>query len=540
MVKGPLRYLHGAVQDYYRRARGIRRLMKAPASTDPVGRIRHQLLQREIVFLDTVLRVVFERSDNPYFHMFRMAGCNFEDLEEIVLREGLESALALLHRAGVYLTHDEFKGKTPVVRNGREIPACIQSFINPFARGVIEGASSGSRSRGTRTIQSAEVNVYREGYELLQRREFGFSSREQIQLKPLLPSNAGLTACLRSARRGWHIDRWFAPDVSFGKEGVQWLATAFATAVARGAGATMPFPSMLPGNDFTPVARRIAENKRRGRGTYVSAMTGYAVRVAAAAINSGCDISGTIFVAGGEAVSPAKRALVEAAGAEIYPMYWIHEIGPIGFACRQMNSGNCVHLFEDSVAVIMHRRKAPLTEVEVDSLLFTTLLPVAPLLLINAEMDDAGVLGRADCDCIFSHAGFHRQIADVYSFGKLTAMGITLIGTEIIALLERDLPARFGGCPGDFQLIERELHAQTEIILRISPRVGVRSAETVKEYFLRELPNCASGWVASRILRHTGSFHAVVGEPLPTRAGKILPLHVLGVSDWTGLPAFHR
>ncbi|MDX1982478.1 MAG: hypothetical protein SFV51_19545 [Bryobacteraceae bacterium] len=537
MLREAVRYLQGAAGDYYRRAAGIRRMVKALPSTDPVSRIRQQLLQREIVFLDTVLRVVFERADNPYFHMFRMAGCNFEDLEEIVMREGLEAALTVLHRAGVYLTHDEFKGKTAVVRNGREIPACIQSFANPFTKGVISGTSSGSRSRGTRTVQSAEVNVYREGYELLQRREFGFSRRAQIQLKPLLPSTAGLTACLRAARRGWRVDKWFAPDVSFGKEGVQWLSTSFATAVARTAGAAMPFPSMLPGNDFTPVARWIAESKKRGRDTFVSAMTGYAVRVADAALQGGYDISGAIFVAGGEAVSPAKRALVEAAGAEIYPMYWIHEIGPIGFACRQMNTGNCVHLFEDSVAVISHRRKAPLTEVEVDSLLFTTLLPQAPLVLINAEMEDAGILGRANCGCVFGETGFHRQIADVYSFGKLTAMGITLIGTDIITLLERDLPARFGGCPGDFQLVEREVHAQTEIILRISPRVGVSSAEVVKEYFLRELPNCNSGWVASRILRHTGSFRTVVGEPLPTLTGKILPLHVLGVSGRTGLPA---
>ena len=35
------------------------------------------------------------------------------------------------------------------------------------------------------------------------------------------------------------------------------------------------------------------------------------------------------------------------------------------------------------------------------------------------------------------------------------------------------MPARLGGGPGDYQLVEREGAAQTQLTLRVSPRVGV-------------------------------------------------------------------
>lgn len=528
-LKAPeaFRYLCGAVGDYWRQSAGVRALAQAKESIDPIGRITDQLVHREIHFLDTVLRVVFERGDNPYFHMFRMAGCGYEDLVEIVLQQGLERTLKLLHDAGVYLTYDELLGSRPIVRNGREIAGCIKSFANPLAKGVIPRVS-GSGRRGRRTHQSVEVNVYHEGYELLQRREFNLAGRAQIQLKSIPPSGAGLTACLRSARRGWPVDRWFAPDRTEGHEGRQWLGANFLVSVARVSGAAIPYPEFLSGNDFSPVSAWIARRKREGVASYVSTMTSYAVRVADAALRAGHDIAGTIFLAGGEVISHTKREVIYAAGAQIYPMYWIHELGPIGFACHDMKGGNCVHLFDDSVAVVTHRRAAPITGEQVDSLLFTTLLPLSPLVLINVETEDAGVVERATCQCTFRKNGYSWQLRDVHSFGKLTGMGVTLLGTDLVKLLEVSLPARFGGAAGDYQLIEREGLAQTEILLRISPRVRIPSCEVVKEFVLAEMPRLNSGWVASRVWRHSDAFRVIVAEPLSSPSGKILPLNLLG------------
>ena len=81
----------------------------------------------------------------------------------------------------------------------------------------------------------------------------------------------------------------------------------------------------------------------------------------------------------GEALTDAKRMVIEKAGAQVFNSYPISEMGLMGHACRQMKTGNRVHLFKDSLAVISHKRTAPLKEVEIDSFLCTTLLPLTPI-----------------------------------------------------------------------------------------------------------------------------------------------------------------
>jgi len=257
--------------------------------------------------------------------------------------------------------------------------------------------------------------------------------------------------------------------------------------------------------------------------------------VSAAAQERGYDIAGTLFLSGGEALTDAKRAVIEASGAEIHSKYGISEVGRIGDGCRQMTSGNCVHLFEDSIAVITHRRQAPLSELEVNSLLFTNLLPFAPHVLINAELDDGGVVEPANCDCVFSRAGFRRQIRDIASFGKLTGQGMTLFGTDILRILEAVLPQRFGGNPTDYQLVEQEGKLQTGLTLRVSPRVRLSSTRPVQDCFLEELRRYKGGALASRLWRDTEALEVVQAEPFVTSTGRVLALHLLG----SGRPRVH-
>jgi hypothetical protein len=183
-----------------------------------------------------------------------------------------------------------------------------------------------------------------------------------------------------------------------------------------------------------------------------------------AARDAKLDISGTIFMVDGEALTDAKRAEIEAAGCEAHPKYSISEVGSIGQSCRQMRTGNCVHVFRDAVAVVSRVRRAPLSDADVNSLLFTNLLPVAPRFLINAEMDDAGLLEPAVCRCEYSKAGMNLQLRDIFSYGKLTGQGVTLHGSDIVRVLEHALPRRFGGAAGDYQLVEREGRGQPSSI----------------------------------------------------------------------------
>jgi len=513
---------------YSRMAIGLWQFMRTPPVADPEGLIREQLRRRETNFLEMVRHAVFGNPRNPYHRMFQLAGCSRDDLERSVKRDGLETALAQLRDEGVYLSHAEFKGQQPIVRNGRQIPSTAASFLNPRAGGHYLTSSSGSRSQGVSSPRSIEQQLYGEAWSGILDKEFDAGHRAQLSLGPILPSGWGVTQCVKASRRGHPVECWFTAGGSMKDSGHYRAVTRFLVAEARLMGHKVPFPVYLEEDDYSPAAEWIARRRGEGIAVKVSGMVSACARIAAAAGERGLDISGTLFLVGGEALTDSKRELFEVAGAEVFPNYYISEVGMVGHACRRMTSGNCVHISRDAVAVIPHVRQAPLADVEVPSLLFTPLLPHSPFALINAEMDDSGVLGVAKCDCSLSRLGLTGQISNIYSFGKLTGHGITLVGTDVVRILEELLPARFGGAASDYQLVEGETGKQTEISLRVSPRTGVTSPEEVRRFFLAELRKLYGGSLASRVWNQAGAFRVVVAEPFTTASGKVLSLHLLG------------
>jgi hypothetical protein len=513
---------------YSRMALGVWDLLRQPAVADPLAALHRQMAHREEHFLDLVRRIVFSDPQHPYREMFRIAACAWEDLAAEVGRRGLEPTLERLAAAGVYLTHDEFKGQTPLIRGGREIPCGPRALLNPLVRSYMVGTSSGSRSRGTLTPKSTPAQVYRESYHRLQWREFELAGRTNVQVCPILPSASGLGNNLRCIRLGEKPAQWFAQSGHRRDEGHYRAVTHFIVRIARWMGAPMPLPEYLPEDDFSPVARWIAQRKQAGSPCVMRSYVSPAVRVAAAARAAGLDIAGTLFLVGGEALTDAKRAAIEAAGGEVYPKYSIAEVGGIGSACRHMRTGDSVHVHSDGVAVISRRRRAPLSDVEVNSLMFTNLLPFASRFLINAEMDDAGILEPVACDCEYARAGMNLRIRDIYSYGKLTGQGITLMGSDIVRLLESTLPQRFGGAPGDYQLVEYDGARQAQLELRISARAAAGPPAAVRDFLLREMQGCYGGALAARVWAHSGGLGAVIAEPFATRSGKVLSLHLLG------------
>jgi hypothetical protein len=512
---------------YARMTQGIGEYLRTPPHLDPEDVIRRQLQNRTSLFLDITRRIIFANPQNPFFEMFRQAGCTLADLEQSVERNGLENTLAILHRQGVYVTHDEFRGKTPIIRSGRSIPAGTASFINPLVTGRIVSTSSGSRGKHLRSPLSTQLRLYREAQTGLRLKELGLEGRRHVEVKPILPSMTGLGSCLWAKRLGRRVDRWFTVGGDLQHSGHYRWATHFMVLASNAMGGGVPLPTYLPPNNFSPVAEWIARLRRQGVSCFVSAFTSPAVRIAAAAMEKGWDISGTAFLAAGEALTDAKRMVIEKAGAQAFNSYPISEMGLMGHACRQMKTGNRVHLFKDSLAVISYKRKAPLTDVEIDSFLCTTLLPFSSYVLINAEAEDCGTIETATCDCLFSRVGFTEQICDIGSFGKLTGQGMTLVGTDVVRILEERLPASLGGLPGDYQLVEHEGAAQTQLTLRVSPRAGVLSSERIRECFLKEIQNCYGGSLAARMWDHAEGVNVVIDEPFSTNTGKILPLHLL-------------
>lgn len=522
-----LAWLKAGTRDYLRILSGMHEYLRTFPLTRWESVIQDGLANRESRFLETVRLGVFANPEHPYTKMFRLAGCGYGDLEEAVRRDGLEAALEALHRQGVWLSHNEFKGRETIVRSGERIASNENSFANPLVEGKAEDISGGSRSKGTRTRISTAHRIHAEAYHLLNNLEFDLANRCHVMVRPILPSSTAFYQCLRHLRLGGRVDRWFSIS-GLRDESVRYrIAVNSCVAMARGFGLAMPFPSYLPPNDFGPVAEWIARRHGQGKDCAVWSSVSTAVRVAEAALEKHLEIQRVLFLTGDETLTAAKRTRVESTGARIHTRYVTTELGPIGFACSQMQ-GNRVHLFRDSVAVIMHRRLAPFSGVEVSSLLFTTVTPWAPHILINAEMDDCGIVEPALCDCAFTAAGFTEQIRDVYSFGKLTGQGMTLVGSDVLRVLEEVLPRRVGGGPGDYQLVEREGASQTRLELRVSPRVRLSSTQAVGECFLDEVRKIYGGTLAARVWKYTEGVVVVSAEPFVTPAGKVLSLHLLG------------
>jgi len=514
---------------YSRLSFGLLRRMRVPPLANPEEHIQEQLRNREARFLELIRQAVFERRGNPLADLFEIAGCEFGDLEREVRHRGLEPTLKALQKQGVYLTHDEFKGKTPIKRGGQTIEAQPSAFCNPVTDGFFRISSSGSRSRGTISRRSMSFMLYREAFRALVDREFGISERRRIQVAPILPSMAGIGGCVGGWRHGQPLAHWFTIGARFRHDWHYRAVTRLVTYQLKLAGLEAPMPQYLPRNDYSPVARCIAECTAGGSHCVVSGTVTTAVRVASAALEKNLDISGTLFFVNGEGLTDPKRTVIEKTGAEVFPSYGMTELGLVGRACRRMSSGNCVHLFHDSIAVINRRRKAPLADVEVDSLMFTPLHPASPYVLVNVEMDDAGVIEECRCDCTFGRSGFNRRIRDIFSYGKLTGQGVTLIGGDLLQILEERLPSRYGGNPSDYQLVEQEGGDQTELVLRVSPRIRPSSTEDVRQFFLRELRKVYGGALACRSWNHTQGLKVVLEEPIVTSSGKVLPLHLLGV-----------
>jgi hypothetical protein len=123
--------------------------------------------------------------------------------------------------------------------------------------------------------------------------------------------------------------------------------------------------------------------------------------------------------------------------------------------------------------------------------------------------------------------GLGTHLMDVRSWEKLTSEGVTFMGSGLYHLLEEALPARFGGGPGDYQLVEEEEQSLPRVSIVVAPRVGALDDGAVVEAVLRALAAYPQGGalMASQ-WRQGGTLRVIRREPHVTSSSKILPLHV--------------
>jgi hypothetical protein len=251
-----------------------------------------------------------------------------------------------------------------------------------------------------------------------------------------------------------------------------------------------------------------------------------AMRVSLAARERGLDLRGTAFFGASEPPTPAKVREIVASGAHWMPEYGTMDSGSIGLPCGRPQDGNDTHFTRDTLALIPYPRRVPGSEVIVSSFHFTGLLPAFPKIMLNAESDDFGRIEPSTCGCPLEQIGLTEHLREVAGFRKLSGEGMTLVGSEMVRILEEVLPARFGGSPLDYQLLEEEdEQGFTRLNLLVHPRVRIVDDGEVIDVLLEALRHSSmSANVAQAIWSQAGSFRIQRRAPILTGNGKLLPL----------------
>lgn len=493
-------------------------------------RIHEGLAQREQNLIRVIQAGVFAVARSPYRRLMEHAGVTITDVAELVREEGVEGALGRLYDAGVYLTHNEFKARHPIVRGSLRLEVRTRDFDNPLSEAHFEGQSGGSRGAETRL----KIDLGHYGHSAIADgvlfESQGVLDRPYVLWQPTPPYNAGLGGLLRYAKLGRSPTRWFAQTVAsvFGPAWRHALLTRYVIAAGRLHGRPLPIPEHVPLAEAHRVAEHLAALKAVGTPALINSNASSGVRVCVAARDHGLDIAGTVFRLGGEPLTSARQRVIESVGARAFTAYGMSEVGRVGSPCVNPEAPDEVHLLLDRLGVIRRRRRNAADPEETPVNIYTTLIATTPKLMLNVESDDYGVVGERNCGCALGALGYSLHMHTIRSYEKLTSEGMTFLGSDLIRLVEEVLPERFGGAPTDYQLVEGEgEHGLSRVRLLISPRLGLLDEA--------EVLRCANGFVVrltgDGVLgyrwREAGTLEIRRDEPHATTASKILALHSL-------------
>ena len=517
---------------FARFAAGLPRFLRDPISLDEARRIvARDSAQRQTHFLQLLKRAVYDRPQSPYLALLHWAGAEYGDLEASIARDGIEPTLEKLFDAGVRISLDEFKGKQPITRNGLTIEPQAGSFDNPLLAREFEVTTGGSTGARRRLAIDFDLLVHETALQLLYYTANGFAERPRALWRPIPPGSAGLKNALRAAKAGQPLARWFSPQpFSLAPPMLpSAVFTAYAVARARLAGGLIPRPEYTPLDQGGKVARWLAESIRAGKPPGLDLPAGGAVRVAQAAMEAGLDISGTLFRVGNEPLTTAKHDVIRKAGADTISAWSLSEAGMLGGGCANREHIDEVHLFTGKTAFLERPIRFRGEAETINALHLTTLLPATPLILLNVDSGDYGVLSRRRCGCPLEQAGLALHLHTIRNYEKLTAGGMHFLGTQLAAIVEADLPRAFGGVPTDYQFVEEEVGATNRVTVVVSPRLGPLDEEQILATVLARLGEGSRGnGMMAANWRQGAVLQVMRREPYVTPAAKTPPVWVVG------------
>jgi hypothetical protein len=515
-------------------ARSARLLLRLPgflrqplAPGDCQRILRQRLDHRQDDFLHLLRRAVIGHPANPYNMLLRHAGCEAGDVERMVKQDGLEGALAILFRAGVYLTTDEYKGRRPALRGSSQIHVSPRLLQNPLAAPDFLAQTGGSRGAATpiplalACMRDRAVNM-----------TLALHARGGSDWRKAIWEMSGVGPLLWFSASGEPVARWFTKadlDSPYLPRTKAWkvrVETALLTWTSRQSGRRLPSREYVPVDAPLPIVRWMERTLADGAVPHLWTSTSAAVRVCREAERAGASLAGAQFTVTGEPVTAARLAVIANAGAVAVPDYGSADSGgSVSAGCLAPDAPDDVHVFSDLNALIQADGPDPPR----GALLLTSLRPTSPFIFINLVMGDRASLSERGCGCPLEALGWRTHLHGIRSFEKLTAGGVTFMDTDVIRALEDVLPRRFGGGPADYQVVEDvAADGRPRLRLLVHPDVGPADSARVMETFLEAL---AAGSDAERLmvnqLRQERILDVERRAPYATSSGKVL--HV-----WSG------
>ncbi|OGQ80158.1 MAG: hypothetical protein A3F90_12710 [Deltaproteobacteria bacterium RIFCSPLOWO2_12_FULL_60_19] len=529
---------------YGRFAWGLRSFLRHTISLEEAqATVRRRMAERESNFLRLVEHGIFGYRRSPYLPLLKLARCELGDVRSMVRTKGLEETLRALRRAGVYVSFEEFKGREPMVRDGQVIHVQAGDFDNPHLGQYYQAESGGTTGAMTRVAIDLDHLVDHSPHMLLTENAHGLIGVPTAIWHGVPPDSTGLQCLLLCVRFGHVSKRWFTPVTSrdLRRSLRHCLATPYLfsiISIGRLLGVPMPWPEPVSLDQAATVARWAVETIKTHGACLIRTHVSKALRVCIAARDQGLDLTGATFLGGGEPPTAAKVQGMIQVGARWIPMYWFTEAGCVGQGCARPADGNDIHLFKDGLALTQYPRKVPGSEITVLAFNFTTLLPSTPKLLLNVESDDYGVIETRSCGCPLEAYGFTDHLRHIRSFRKLTGEGATLVGSTMIHILEEVLPARFGGGPLDYQLLEEEdEQGLTRLSLLISPKIQIADETAVVAALLDALGQTDGTADSARALwKQARTIRVERMEPIWTGRGKLMPLHLAKAPHSASVP----
>lgn len=530
-MKESLSGIKSLVQHYRTSTAILGQLLKTPHTfEESAAVIRKGIEMRNANFLATVRKCIFGNPGSPYKALLEHAGYGMGDIESLVARMGLEETLKKLHADGVYVDIREFKGRKPAVRNGKTFVFSEKDFNNHLLSTGLETQTGGTTGRSANVKVPLEFIRQNAIYGVYASSLYGIPGKKVIIWLPILPALEGLFFNLRFGIAGNTPVKWYSqtdpgairPSLM---ERMKTLSTIW---LARRHGIPLPVAEFIDMKETARIARWMNDHLGDNGGYAVVTYASSALRLVVEARKEGLRLGDTVFWLMGEPLTAKKRQVVEEYGCRAFSLYGCNELMLIGHGCENPGAVDDLHFFEDKLAVIQHEKRVDNSEEGVDAFLFTTLLDISPKIFLNTELGDYGRLETRKCGCMFEKLGLTTHMNTIRSFEKLTAEGVTFIGSNIIPLVEEILPATFGGSAADYQFVEEEdEEGRSRVYALISPKLGDIDEAKFKEVTYTALSGSRESQRGSKSMwDQVGTLQFRRIPPIPTKRGKILPFYI--------------